>query len=101
MLLEFNRDRGVPDGMCIDSNGKLWIAFYGGGRVACYDPITGEQLEQITVPAKNTTSCCFGGPEMDVLFITSAKRDDPQGGGLYCCRPGVTGPQASFFGLKT
>ena len=75
--LEFDRDLGVPDGMCIDVEGKLWIAFYGGGKVVCYDPANGAQLTTIKVPAKNTTSCCFGGPEMDVLFITSAKRDDP------------------------
>ena len=99
--LQFDEDHGVPDGMCIDAHGNLWIAFYGGGRVACYDPRTGEQLDEISVPAKNTTSCCFGGPDLNVLFVTSAKRDDPQGGGLYCCRPGVNGPPANFFGVTS
>lgn len=95
--LTFNPQQGIPDGMCIDSEGNLWIAFYGAGRVACYHPESGKQLLEIKVPARNSTSCCFGGPDMNVLFITSAKRDDPQGGGLYCCQPGVKGPFADFY----
>lgn len=96
-ILLLNNETGVPDGMCIDNNGNLWIAFYGGGRVVCFSPSTGEKLEEIEVPAINTTSCCFGGPEMNELFITTAQRDDPQGGGLYKCSPGVSGPTADFF----
>ncbi len=96
--LSFDQRQGTPDGMCIDSEGMLWIAFYGGGKVACYDPGSGRCLKEIPVPARNTTSCCFGGPDLDVLFITTAKRDDPQGGGLYCCSPGVGGLPTNFFG---
>ncbi len=99
--LVFEQEDGVPDGMCIDATGNLWIAFYGKGKVACYDPRTGTKQHQVSVPAKNTTSCCFGGPDLDVLFITSAKRDDPNGGGLYFCRPGVSGLPADFFGQKS
>ena len=95
--LTFGEDR-IPDGMAIDNNGNLWIAFYGAGTVACFDVSSKKELISIPVPAKNTTSCCFGGPDMDELFITTAKRDDPQGGGLYLCKPGVTGPRANFFG---
>jgi sugar lactone lactonase YvrE len=95
--LQFNPRYGVPDGMCIDSEGMLWIAFYGGGRVGRYDPTGGNLIHEIKLPVKNTTSCCFGGPDMNVLFITSARRDDPLGGGLYGCRPGVSGPLADFF----
>jgi len=98
-VLNLDQETGVPDGMCIDSAGHLWIAFYGGGQVACFDPDSGKCLRQIKVPARNTTSCCFGGKDMDELFITTAKRDDPQGGGLYRCRPGSTGPQADLFRL--
>lgn len=95
--LVFDPEEGIPDGMCIDVEGNLWIAFYGGGKVACYDPVSGARLTEIKVPARNTTSCCFGGPDMNELFITTAKRDDPQGGGLYRSRPGVEGPVTNFF----
>lgn len=96
-VVRFTSDAGVPDGMTIDNQGNLWIAFYGAGRVGCYHPTSGQQLISISVPAKNTTSCCFGGPAMDELFITTARRDDPEGGGLYRCKPGVSGPRAQFF----
>ena len=95
--LIFDPTQGTPDGMCIDNEGMLWIAFYGAGRVARFNPRSGQYLEEIKVPAKNTTSCCFGGPDLDILFITTAQRDDPKGGGLYCCRPGKTGPYANFY----
>ena len=42
--LVFSADQGVPDGMCIDSQGNLWIAFYGGGKVVCYEPSTGQEI---------------------------------------------------------
>ena len=96
-VVSFQEGKGVPDGMSIDDQGNLWIAFYGAGKVGCYDPTSGKEVASIHVPAKNTTSCCFGGPGMDELFITTAKRDDPEGGGLYRCKPGVSGPRAQFF----
>lgn len=99
VALNLTEEKGVPDGMCIDTEGNLWVAFYGGGKVACFDPENGKCLDEIKVPAKNTTSCCFGGPELDELFITTAKRDDPQGGGLYRYKPGVSGPKVDLFRL--
>ena len=63
---------GMPDGMAIDTEGKLWIAHYGGSAVYRWDPETGQPLMRIAVPAQQITSCAFGGPNMDILFITSA-----------------------------
>ncbi|KAL5021516.1 hypothetical protein ScPMuIL_000671 [Solemya velum] len=63
---------GVPDGMTIDNNGHIWVACYGVGKVICFDPETGKRLKTLEFPsAKKTTSCCFGGPNMDELFVTS------------------------------
>lgn len=95
-FLTFEDD--LPDGMCIDENDNLWVAFYLGGKVVCYDSTTGKALEQITVPARCTTSCCFGGPDLDTLYITSgAKADDPLAGGLFAVQPGVKGLPSVFF----
>lgn len=69
---------GVPDGMCIDSEGMLWIAHYYGARITRWDPIKGELLETIPVPASNVTSCCFGGPEMMTLYITTSNMNLPE-----------------------
>lgn len=78
-FLDFNGrpdyiDCGSPDGMTHDALGRLWVACYDGGRVLNIDPETGALLRQVTVPATRTTSCCFGGPNYDELFVTSAWR---------------------------
>ena len=87
-----------PDGMCIDENDNLWIAFYGAGQVLCFDPRTGQMLEEVKVPASCTTSCCFGGVHLGTLFITSAaKEGEDLGGAIFAVQPGVRGKKASFF----
>jgi len=93
---------GHPDGMCIDDDGHLWIAHWGGEQVACYDPESKRTLHRVRVPAKNITSCCFGGPDRDVLYITSARNGTdteafPQAGGVFSLRPGVGGPLPTPF----
>jgi len=60
-----------PDGMCVDAEGHLWVAFCHGGCVMRFDHQTGDVLERIEVPAKETTSCCFGGEDLSDLYITT------------------------------
>lgn len=67
------QDRGVPDGCCLDAEDKLWVACYGGGCVIRFDPETGKELQQVKIPAKRTTSCCFGGDNLDELYVTCGK----------------------------
>lgn len=62
---------GYPDGMCRDSEGKLWIAGVCGGNVTRWDPLTGEKLLTIDMPVCHPTACCFGGANLDVLYVTS------------------------------
>ena len=66
---------GFPDGMCIDREGMLWVAHYGGSGVYRWNPINGELLEKIELPVPNVTSCCFGGDNMDTLLITTAQEN--------------------------
>ena len=47
---------GFPDGMCIDGEGNLWVALWGGSGVACFDPRSGARLAKIEVPVKAVTS---------------------------------------------
>ncbi|ADE54563.1 SMP-30/gluconolactonase/LRE family protein [Coraliomargarita akajimensis] len=60
-----------PDGMTIDSEGMLWIAFCHGGCVARFNPATGELLHKVDLPCVETTACAFGGPQLDRLFVTT------------------------------
>ena len=64
---------GWPDGMTSDMGGNLWIAIWGGAQVTRWNPRTGQLLEQIPLPAKNVTSCVFGGKNLNELYITSAR----------------------------
>lgn len=60
-----------PDGMTIDADGNLWVAFCHGGCVTCFNPNTGKELQKIELPCLETTACAFGGPNLDRLFVTT------------------------------
>ena len=85
-------ERGIPDGMCVDVEGDLWVAHVGGRRVAKLNP-QGELIGEIRVPAKAVASVAFGGPGHDELYIVTADNlDDPgKGGSIFRSRPGVSG----------
>ncbi|XP_022089750.1 regucalcin-like [Acanthaster planci] len=67
------KEEGLPDGMCIDHQGMLWLACFSKSRVNRYNPETGEKLQTIMFPATNITSCCFGGPNLDELYVTCSR----------------------------
>lgn len=81
---------GYPDGMCMDAEGMLWIAHWGGGCVSRWDPGSGRMLDRLDLPQANVTSCGFGGGDLGELFITTAA-DKSACGAVYRCRPGVRG----------
>ena len=85
-------ERGIPDGMCVDADGNLWVAHVGGRRVVKLSP-TGNELDEIAVPAKWVTSAAFGGPDLEDLYVVTADNlDDPElRGCVFRCRPGVVG----------
>ena len=103
IVLRFEND--LPDGMCVDSEGMLWIGFWGAGRVGRYDPKTGRHLADIKVPAPQVTSCCFGGKDLRTLYITTARaglseeqiKEFPLSGSLFVCEPGIRGLEANSF----
>ncbi|MEM6803783.1 MAG: SMP-30/gluconolactonase/LRE family protein [Bacteroidota bacterium] len=103
VVLRFKQDE-FPDGMCIDENDNLWIAFYGLGKVRCYNPWTGKRLAEISVPASKITSCCFGGRDMDTLYITSGREKNDKeeyAGALFGLKVGVKGRETSFFSASS
>jgi sugar lactone lactonase YvrE len=87
-----------PDGMTVDAEGGLWVAMFGSGRLHHYTP-EGVLAEVVEVSTPQVTSCAFGGPELDELYITTARVDvdDPDAGAVFRCTPGVTGRPARPF----
>lgn len=62
----------TPDGGAVDQDGNVWIALWGGSKVVCYNA-QGQPLQEIILPVPQPSSCCFGGPDNNVLFITTAR----------------------------
>lgn len=75
-------DVGLPDGLTVDATGNIWLAVWGPGQVWRLDANTGKTTAVVQVPTPCTTSCCFGGPDLSTLYITTANYNEPPGGGL-------------------
>jgi sugar lactone lactonase YvrE len=103
-LIEPPDDYGAPDGLTVDAEGMLWVAFWGGAAVRRYDP-TGRVIEEVRTGAPQTTSCCLGGEDGRTLFITSAAAglsaavlaEHPDSGRLFATRVDVPGQPAHPF----
>ncbi len=96
---------GMPDGMCIDEEGMLWVAHWGGYCVARWNPETGELLSRIELPVSQVSSCVFGGKNLDQLFITTASiglsgnelKKHPASGHVFIAEPAVRGLAANRY----
>jgi sugar lactone lactonase YvrE len=97
---------GSPDGLAVDSEGGVWVALWAGGQVRRYDA-DGRLDAVLAVPVRQVTSCCFAGPKLDTLVITSARvemderalRLEPAAGSVFLADPGVRGlPQTPYAG---
>ena len=95
---QFGAGEGFPDGMTCDRDGCLWVAFWDGGCLRRFAP-DGAVLETLPLPVARPTSCAFGGENLAMLFITSARvglTDDqraaqPLAGGLFAFGSDVPG----------
>ncbi len=104
-FLRLPEDAGLPDGMTVDARGDLWLAHWGGWRVSRIDA-QGTVQQVISLPVAQVTSCAFGGPDLDILFITSARTglsvdamaDQPLAGGLFALQVDATGRPPDRFG---
>ena len=75
-----------PDGMTIDADGMLWVAFCHGGCVVRFDPRTNKELQRVDLPCIETTACTFGGENLDRLFVTTgikADLNEPDAGKVF------------------
>jgi sugar lactone lactonase YvrE len=86
---------GNPDGLCVDSEGGVWVALYGGSAVHHYG-IEGRLEDVIEVGAMKVTSCTFGGPALSTLYITTSRenlgaQEEPAAGAIFSADVGVVG----------
>ncbi|MEA5014489.1 MAG: SMP-30/gluconolactonase/LRE family protein [Candidatus Limiplasma sp.] len=105
-LIDYRNEEGDFDGICVDAEGCIWACHWGGFQVSRWDPRTQQKLLSIPLPVPNVTCCCFGGPGMNRLMITTGtgrdprvKRDYPLSGSLYACEVDTVGLPSNRFGL--
>jgi sugar lactone lactonase YvrE len=97
---------GRPDGAAVDEEGCYWSARYDGWRIVRHNH-AGHEIQVIKTPIANPTMIAFGGPNLDVMYVTSASRglppdklaQQPNAGGIFALEPGVRGlPEPRFAG---
>jgi L-arabinonolactonase len=100
-------DAGFADGSAVDAEDHVWNARYYGGCVQRYTP-EGREALRIAMPTDCPSCVCFGGRNLDTLFITTARKDlseeqlrrQPSAGGLFKLRMAVSGLPESRFGER-
>jgi len=106
VFVKFDEREGMPDGMTVDCDGRLWVAHYGGARVTAFRS-NGRVDDVVCVPAPNVTTCAFGGTNGTTLFIATSRvsmteaqlREAPLAGGLFACEGLARGiPAVAFDG---
>jgi len=114
IFVQVAKTEGLPDGLCVDSEGYVWCAQWYGSLIVRYDP-DGKVERRLEFPAKQVSSLTFGGPQLTDIFVTSAAQSEPMpimppgydpqtgpfGGALYHVDVGIPGqpPCAADIGL--
>jgi sugar lactone lactonase YvrE len=97
-VVTFDPRDGVPDGLVVDAHDHIWVAIWNGYEVRRYSP-DGDLVARVRLPVSRPTSCCFGGTELDMLFISTARKglrdevllDEPDAGRVFCAQTGTRG----------
>lgn len=98
VLIEFEDEDGIPDGLTIDQDGNLWVAMWNGSQILKINSF-GRIEESIQLPATKVTSVTFGGSDLRDLYVTTARYDlsanelnaQPLAGSLFKVRTEVPG----------
>jgi sugar lactone lactonase YvrE len=105
LVLEVEKSRReTPDGLCVDAEGAIWVAFWDGGEVRRYSP-KGEMIARVHLPVSRPTCCAIGGTNGTTLYITSAYSElsdeqrgkEPDAGRLFSVDVGVQGMALNAF----
>ena len=101
LFAKLKEGEGGADGLTVDCEGFVWLAHWGGSRITRFAP-DGSIDGILEMPVPQVTSCAFGGPDMNLLFITTAARNldldqYPLAGGVFCAKTSVTGEASQCF----
>jgi L-arabinonolactonase len=104
IFTDLTQGDSTPDGGAMDINGDLWNAHWDGYKVQCYTA-NKKQRDTLNLPVPKVTSCCFGGPELRHLFITTARegmsaielQKHPLSGHVFVVKLPVIGQQTPAF----
>jgi D-xylonolactonase len=75
VLVRVPADEGLPDGLAVDAAGFIWSAQWYGSCLVRYDP-EGKIERRVPIPAKQTSSLAFGGPDLTDIFVTTAGQSE-------------------------
>lgn len=97
---------GEPDGMCIDSEDKLWLAVWGGKAFYRIDPTTATIMEKHEMDVNIVSCCAFAGEKLTTLVITSASKgvdlsEQPDAGKTFAMETDVKGRISWRFGANS
>jgi sugar lactone lactonase YvrE len=95
-LVDTSEIAGFPDGLAVDAEGCLWVAFWDGHAVHRFAP-GGDLIGSIEFDSARPTSCAFAGEALDRLVVTTAAAPDGTGGDLFVCTPGVAGLRVADY----
>ncbi len=105
VAVDTSGEDGLPDGITVDSEGCIWVAMCNGWQILRYDP-DGKLERRLRTPVECPTSCTFGGPALNELYITSSRSlvssstvsHQPHAGDLFRLRLEVKGQRENIFG---
>lgn len=106
IFVDLSADDAVGDGATVDAEGAYWLTLPFKGKVQRFDP-QGKLMQTVHLPVDAPTCCEFGGPDLDILYITSATlnrtpaelKDQPWAGAVLAVEVGVRGlPSRPFEG---
>jgi D-xylonolactonase len=91
----------TPDGLAVAADGSVWVALAHGGAVAVYEP-DGRLRQRVSVPLPMVTSVCFGGDDLQDLYIVTGSRGGPSEncGSVFIMRSPVAGLPLSLAKVK-
>ncbi|NLV59865.1 MAG: SMP-30/gluconolactonase/LRE family protein [Clostridiales bacterium] len=95
-VVDLRTEAGMPDGLCIDREGMLWVAMWGGFQVLRCDPRSGQVHFRLPLPDRYVSCCTFGGQDLRTLYITTAA-DGVAPGGVYSWQAPVAGTLSNEY----